>query len=339
MRTAVLSFALTFLFAPGALSAQLGGVGEELQIVLSPERPRAESVVMLEAESFGANLDSAKIGWSLNGEPALQGIGEKRFSVRLGALGTATAISVTAETRDGRQLTKEVVIRPANVELLFESSGYTPPFYRGKALMPFQGSALIAALPAFVNGRGDRLSPKELIYTWKEDGNIIGDSSGAGRSLFVIASRVPIRSKAVSVEVASGDGALMATAGTEITPVAPRLLLFEDHPLYGIAFHRALRGETPLSKDEMRVSAIPFYFEVPARDSRRVTYSWSLNFAPLSNERKPDVVLRRTSDRGGRATLSLEAQYDEEKSFQAARASVGIIMEERSLRTLLHTDS
>jgi hypothetical protein len=331
MRKAVLiaAFALALALAPAALLAQLGGVGEEVNIILSPERPRAESVVTLEAESFAADLDSSRVRWFLNKKPEREGVGEKKFSVLLGGLGTASTVSVIVETLDGRKLVKEITIRPAHVELLSESSGYTPPFYRGKSLLPFQGTAFVAALPAFVDGQGEQIPAAELIYAWKENGEVIGDSSGRGRNLFIVASRVPIRAKIVSVEVASADGALRANASVEIAPIAPQLLLFEDRPLFGIEFHRALSGTVPLVSDEMRVAAIPFYFEIPARGSPRVSYNWSLNFAPLSRERKPDVVLRRSSDEGGRATLSLEAQYDEEKSFQAARASVGFIMEKR----------
>lgn len=334
MQKTVLFFALALVFAPGVLSAQLGGggAGEALNFILAPERPRAESPVTIELESFTIDLNSARISWFINKRTAREGVGEKKLAVLVGALGTITTISVVAETADGRKLTGETVIRPANVDLLSEASGYTPPFYRGKALMPFEGTAFVAALPAFVDGSGARLSPSQLIYTWRENGEVIGDSSGVGRSLFVVASRIPIRPKTVSVEVASLDGTLSATASTAVSPVEPRLILFEDHPLYGLQFHRALRGTVPLTKDEVRVIAVPFYFETPRRSSPRISYTWVLNFAPLSGEKKPALVLRRASDDGGRSALSVEAQYDETKPFQAARAAVEFRMGQRGTK-------
>lgn len=331
MRTAGIFFALTLLFSPSLAAAQLG-VGENaLNLILNPERPRAESRVEIELESFTVDLNSSRISWFLNKKSEREGVGEKHLVVTLGPLGTVTTISVVVETIDGRKLTGETVIRPANVDLLSEASGYTPPFYRGKSLMPFEGTLFVAALPAFVDGSNARLSPSQLIYTWRENGTVIGDSSGVGRSLFVVASRIPIRPKTVSVEVAAPDGTLFAAAQTEIAPVEPRLLLYEDHPLYGIQFHRALRGAIPLQKDEMRVVSVPFYFEAPKRDSSRISYVWSLNFKPLSGERKPTIVLRRTSAEGGKASLSAEAQYDETKPFQAARAGVELLMERREI--------
>lgn len=317
-----------FLLTPLFASAQLGG-GEELVVTLTPERPGALQTVTVEVESSVADLSRSTIRWLINGKLARESFDAKRFTLRTGALGSVTNLSITAETLDGRVFNKDLTIRPAEVTLLWQTSSYTPPFYRGKALFPFQGTVTVAAVPFFVNERGERFDADTLVYTWKEDGKVIGDASGYGNSLFAFRGTVPMREKVISVEVATQDDALLAAAETVIPPVAPRLLLYENHPLYGIRFNRALASPFSLEGDEVRLSAVPFFFETPVRAGRAVLYEWSANYGTLPNEKKPDITLRRTTGRGGEATVSLSARH-EKQSFQGDDAQLTISFGERS---------
>ncbi len=328
MKKSGLYITLALFAFPFLASSQLGGVGEEISIISTPPHPRAGSAVTLTIESSSADINSSAIVWTVNGEVAKQGVGAKLFSFGTGGLGSVLVIKASVQTQDSRVLEKEVTLRPADVELLWQTNAYTPPFYRGKALFPYQGTALIAAVPSFVDESGKRMKNSELIYTWSEDGKIDGDSSGYGKNLYAIQGTVPIRAKAVSVEVRTPDDALVASSEVEISPVGPKLLLYENHPLYGILFGRILGGTTSLTGEEIKISAVPFYFETPSR-SRILSYAWSLNFSPLPSETKSDIVLRRASEQGGRASLSLEVQNADPKTFQAGRSTVDILMGEQ----------
>lgn len=322
-----------FLTAPLLSSAQFGG-GDELAVTLTPERPGAFQTVTVEVESYIADLSRSSMRWLINGNVVREGIGEKRFTFRTGALGTVTTLGITAETLDGRIFNKDLAIRPAEVTLLWQTSSYTPPFYRGKALFPFQGTVTVAALPFFVSETGERFDARELVYTWKEDGTVIGDASGYGNALFAFRGAVPMREKTISVEVATADEKLLAAAEIIVPPVAPRLLLYENHPLYGIRFNRALVSPFSLAGEEVRLSAIPFFFEIPNRASRSIAYDWSANFAALPNEKNPDITLRRVSGRGGEATVSLEARH-EKQSFQGDDAQLTISFGEKPFGTAI----
>lgn len=307
-------FLCFFLLAPLAAAAQLGG-GDELVVSLTPERPGAFTSVAVEAESYVADLSRSSVRWILNGEVALEGVGEKRFTFRTGALGSVARLGITAETRDGRVFNKDLIIRPAEVTLLWQAYSYTPPFYKGKALFPFQGTVAVAAIPFFVTESGEKMDARELVYTWEEDGKVVGSASGYGNSLFAFVGGVPMREKTVSVEVGSEDNTLLASAEIVIQPVAPRLLLFENHPRYGILFNKALTNSFALQGDEVRLSAVPFFFEAARRADAALEYLWQANFSPLQGEKAPDIALRRVSGRAGDATVSLEARRAE-RSFQ-----------------------
>ncbi|MDO8564597.1 MAG: hypothetical protein Q7R88_01230 [bacterium] len=325
---------LVFLFVlPLSLSAQTLGGQDALVVSLSPERPGAEQIVSVDVESYAVDIQSAVIGYTINGVLKKRGVGEKHFLFQTGKAGSVTTLTVIAQMPDGRILSKEFKIRPADVLLLWQSSSYTPPFYKGKALFPFQGSVTVAAIPLFVNAEGKRLAERELVYTWEEDGKVIGDSSGFGKSLFVFQGAVPMREKTVSVEVETIDHALLAAAEITIPPVAPHILLYENHPLFGIRFEQALTRELVLNGDEVRLSAIPFFFEAADRGTAALRYDWKLNYQTLSSETRSDIVLRRNSGDGGTAFIGLTAQHTT-KTFQADDASLSVSFKEREFSSL-----
>ena len=116
----------------------------------------------------------------------------------------------------------------------------------------------------------------------------------------------------------------MAEASVDIVPVAPRLLFYEEHPLYGI-LPKALIGSFFMWGDETHIGVFPFYFETDARASAQISYGWEVNYQPVSNERGPSITLRRATYAGGKSNLFLEAKSaDEEKLFQAAEERLTI---------------
>ena len=150
-------------------------------------------------------------------------------------------------------------------------------------------------------------------------------------SVFLTQSRLPIRATEVSVFVVSPDKTLAAEKSETIAPVPPRLLLYENHPLYGLRFEKVLNGAFALQGDETRISAVPFFFETKTRSARSpLSFTWSLNFASLEREKTSELTLRRSSSRGGRAELAVEARNEEPKSFQTARAAMNITMGENN---------
>ncbi|OHA36399.1 MAG: hypothetical protein A2W65_02770 [Candidatus Taylorbacteria bacterium RIFCSPLOWO2_02_50_13] len=314
--------ALTVLEAP-ALFAQTETAGTELTMAISPEFPRPGDPITVSVESYNIDLNRADVRWFINGKLVQSGVGGKSIVTRAGRAGELMEIRVVALGENGVIYSANISLRPAEVNLLWQAESYTPPFYKGKALMPYQGTVLVAAVPSFSRGNSV-MSSESLIYTWKEGDEVIGDSSGKGKSLFVFRGDVPIRPKTISVLVESPDHTMMAEASVDIVPVAPRLLFYEVHPLYGI-LPKALIGSFFMWGDETHIGVFPFYFETDARASAQISYGWEVNYQPVSNERGPSITLRRATYAGGKSNLFLEAKSaDEEKLFQAAEERLTI---------------
>lgn len=320
---------LGIVVAPLFVWAQGLGIVEELVVTITPERPGANERVEVSVESYTADISGARISFFINDTLRVREVGQKNFTFVTGPSGTPTKFAVVVETLDGRLLQKEFTLKPADVTLLWQANGYTPPFYKGKGLFPFQGTVVVAAIPSFLNTDGSSIPAESLVYTWKEDGKVIGDASGYGQSTFFFKGGVPMRTKVISVEVNTTDNTMLASAFTEIEPVRPRIILYENNPIYGIQFLRPLRSPLALDDIEVRLSAIPFFFEAGRRADPLLSYSWQANYNPLPAEKKPDIILRRTSEEGGSANVSLSVQHSE-NDFEASRASLEITFEQRA---------
>ncbi len=326
-----LCVAFVLVGMPSVLSAQFsGGTGTELTMAKTPEHPRPGDSVSVSVESYNIDLNRSEVHWFVNDVPLKTGLGIKNVTVPSGRNGETTTVRVVAIGEDGRTYSSKVIIRPAEVNLLWQAQSYTPPFYKGKALMPYQGTVLVAAVPSFSRGTSV-MSAESLIYTWKEGDDVIGDSSGKGRSLFVFRGSIPMRPKTISVTVESPDHTMVAEALVNVVPVAPRLLFYEEHPRYGLLTSKALSGRFHLEEDEVRISALPYYFEINSMLDKAISYDWQANYNPITTERTPSVALRRQSEKAGRTDLFLEAKStDEQKTFQVAEERLSIEFPEKS---------
>jgi hypothetical protein len=318
---------LLLFLAPFAASAQFSGVGEPLQMTLEPERPAPHDTVEITLQSFMTDLSTAEIVWVVNDRVVSSG-NERRMSVNAGPAGGSVKVIVRVRAADGATYSKELRLRPAEVTLLWQSEGYAPPFYRGKALAPFEGRVTVVALPLFTRENGAVVNPQELIYSWSENDEPVAELSGVGKNSFVFRGRVPIRPVDVSVVVTSKDKTLVAEARDSLYTEPPALLFYENHPRYGIRFNRAVRSRVILEEDELKLSAVPFFFETETRDGGTVRYEWALNFVTRPMEAASSITLRRDTDAGGESAVSLTAQ-EAEHLFQAGRAETTVTFPQR----------
>lgn len=314
---------VSLLFIPLLAAGETLDVGNSLNLNLTPEIPKANELVNARLESYATNLDRSEIVWILNGKEEERGTGKTKFSFMTGALGSETTLSVSVKTLDGSFLNRVLHIRPALVSLVWQAYSYTPPFYRGKTLLPIEGTASLIALPSFITASGERIPPEEIIYTWRENDRVSGDGSGYGKFSFPVKSRIPIRPITVSVEAAAPEAGLVATAETTISPVAPQMLLYEERPLAGVSIRAALPQTFAFDGDEMRITAMPYFFETPSRAST-LTYAWSVNNSP-SRETGSSITLRRSSTDNGRAQLALSITSPK-SIFQAAEALATVLI-------------
>jgi hypothetical protein len=235
-----------------------------------------------------------------------RGVGEKDFQFTTGKLGTASRISVSSSA-----FSSTLTVVPTELDIIWQTTGYTPPLYKGKALHAFQSPIDFIAVPTFVGANGAVADPKTLVYTWTRNGTVIGGASGYGKNVFSTNSGVLARPLSIEVKVATPDSSQQATRAVTVSGTRPEIIFYENHPLYGMLYNKALPEKFTLASKEVSVVATPYFFAVGQKDNSALSYSWQMNNQSIPNQEKPyALVLRRPeTNEAGTANVSLTLQH------------------------------
>lgn len=275
----MLMLALSLLSLPTAY-AQFSLMGTDVRIVADPMLPAPHSDVHLTAESSLIDLTGASITWVVDGKTVESGVGEKEIVVVVAGSGEETRVSVRV-TAVGESANASLSLIPASVDLLFDSTSYAPPFYRGRTL-PSPGTALrLVAIP-HVSSKSGAIAGSELTYTWRQDGEVLGSMSGRGKSSVTIPAPPLFGASDVSVEVRTTDGSYGARMSVRIPSIDPQITLYQNHPLSGIAYFRALRDRDATRDLEATLTAVPYFVAAFDAADPRLHYAWSINGRPLT---------------------------------------------------------
>lgn len=326
MKYLALTIFASMLFVANMANAQtlqpLGGQTSNLAVRVSPQNPGPNQSVRINIESYATDLDRAEISWFLNNKPTEKNAGQKSFSFRTSQPGSLSSVLIVVRTPDGEVLQHVINIRPATVDLLWEAESYTPPFYRGKALYPYQGTVRVVAVPNIVTENGGTLNPKNLVYNWKVDGNPVTSVSGYGKNFISFIGSIPLKPTTVSVEVSSMDQTYVAEGKTVLSPVQPGVVFYEDDPLAGILYNKALTRNVPLANEEIKIAAIPYFVGVSKRDADNLKYDWQINNQSiLDSSDQSSLAFRQEKGTAGSSAISLQVS-NSAKIFQFAQNSL-----------------
>ena len=278
-----------------------------VELKISPENPTGGSAINLEISSYAINLDTAKITWFVDGVNKKDGVGIKSFSTQTKDTGQSTIIKVVVTTVDGisSEVSKEII--PAGVDLVIEPTSYVPAFYKSKPLFINEGSARVVAIPNIVVA-GKKMDSKNLIFKWKKDGTYLIQDSGMGKNFVVVDGSVPIRDINVGVEVFDSSGNTLAQNSITITINKPAVIFYENSPLYGILYNTAIVNDYYLGlKQELKIIAKPFYFDVTDDTGADLSYDWSINGSPVTIAGRTNELLlkQNTTNLKGSASVTL----------------------------------
>jgi hypothetical protein len=316
--------------APQTLFAQtfegLGTQSNALSVSVSPKRPGPNQPVTVTIESFSLDLNRSEISWFLNGKIQTENIGQKTFSFKTGGPGSISNILIVVKTREGTVTEQSLNIRPATVDLIWEAVSYTPPFYKGKALYPFQGTVKVVAIPNIVTQNGGLLDAKNLVYTWKVDGHPATDVSGYGKNFIFFNGGIPLKPTSVTVEVASLDQTYAAEGSTKFSPVQPQVIFYEDSPLLGTLYGKAMSKNTTLQNEEIKITAVPYFAGTRNKEDGNLEYEWQMNnqIVQMFGNKSSLAFRQEKGEVGmGMATVSLVVS-NPKKIFQSAMAGLSL---------------
>lgn len=263
---------------------------------MTPQYPSPGQTVTLTAVNYSSGADTATYIWSVNNAIVLQGIGAKTLTLSAGAAGSSQAISLLVVQNGAAEGAASAVIRPADVDMVWEGETSVPPFYTGRPLPNGQSALTVMAVPHIRTSSGE-VPQNSLVYTWKVNGAPLGSQSGYARSSVVISPPSFNQAFTVSVHAQTPDGTGAADGATTIQPETPSALVYESAPLLGVLFNETVSGTVPFPGDELSFAAFPLF----SGDLAALTSAWTLDGGAFSvDPSKPlDVTFRKTGSVSG----------------------------------------
>jgi hypothetical protein len=162
------------VIANAQLQTPIDGVTIETDITY----PRPGQEVEVYVESYSFDLNSSSIIWTVGGKTQGQGIGLTKIIVVAPKLGQKLPVIVRIKGADGREVQKSITLQTSSVDIIWESLGYVPPFYKGKTAFSYQNSIKVIAIPHLSSNGVSEVDPKTLVYSWKLGGKYINNGQG-----------------------------------------------------------------------------------------------------------------------------------------------------------------
>ena len=277
-----------------------------INISVSPSNPSAGDSVTLIVSSDLVDLNSAKIVWYIDGV-ARKDTFSKSISIKTKSGGQKTTVRVLVETSDGVIKEVSTEISPTGVDLVIEPMSYTLPFYKGKPLFTRESLVKIVALPD-ITVSGTKLLAKDLNFRWSKDDYVLGSNSGKGKNSIVINSTIPVRDINVNVQISDVLGNILAEKSKRIVLNDPKILFYENNPLYGVLYNKAVSNIYSLGeREELKVVAKPFSFDFLKDVYKEIGFSWYVNDNLVEPSGKiNEVTLRRAAAGKGITSVSLD---------------------------------
>lgn len=282
------------------LSAFAQAAPDPFSLSVNPTYPAPYSQALITPVSSLLDLASETFAVSVNGTELYRGNAQP-VAVALGAAGSVASVRATL-TGGGASYTQTLSLVPEDVALVAEPAASAPPLYAGKPLVPLSGTTRVVAVADLRSRSGTQIPPGTLSYSWTVDGSVISSSSGIGKESIIVPTPLQYRESDVSVVVTSPDGTLVGGASVALASQAPTLRLYENDPLLGILFDRALAGSQTIAGTEESLYASAFSFPL---ENGGPALEWFLNGTPAAAG--PLVTLRPTGQGAGSAALSLSA--------------------------------
>jgi hypothetical protein len=277
-----------------------------LSISANPANPSPGDQVIVSLQSYSLDLNRATITWSVDDIVKKTDLGMKNYSLQAGPAGRPVRVKARIELGE-TLIDKELIFIPAGVDLIFEAVAYTPPFYKGKVMNTNQGTVVVVAFPEMFNTVGTKYSTKDLIYNWKKDGIVIQEVSGVGKNYLTFSGTIPVRDAEIEVSVSSLDQSVTANQVVSITADSPKIIFYENSPIYGIMMNKAIKNSVQLLSDEFSVIAVPFFFSTGYAGTPDLKYAWTLNNRSVENQDpKNSFTVRQETPGAGTANIGLK---------------------------------
>jgi len=302
------------------------GVQEQISFSVRPSVPRPNQLVTANITSYSSDLNRLQISWYLNGVLIKKEIGATKQEFQVGDIGQQTKLKIVILKSDGTTLEKNYSFRPAEVDLIYESQTFTPPFYEGSAYYSKQASIKVSAMPQVLDKNGNYVNPNNISYSWYLDGSLIKDSSGYSKQTFSYTGPLLSKNFRVGVDISTIEDGSVANETISIIPKEPMVLFYEKSQTLGTLYNKIVTGDFNLTSAEIEFETVPFAFNKKSIFNQTVIYDWKLNGSKISSPNQNSLVFRNDSNSSGQATIGVN--ISNETMLQKANNSFRLIFGE-----------
>ncbi len=310
-----LSLSLSFSFVHADVTAS---------IKLTPINPAPKSSVTLTLESYSFDVNTAMITWKIEGGVVLEGMGEKKLTIKTGDVGNTTRVNVLAKTADGNSIEQKISITPSSIVLLYEApKSYVPRFYEGRSLPSVGALVRVSALPQ-ISDTGAPLPPSSLSFTWYLNDSVMKSMSGLGKQTASV--RLDYLKDKNTIKVVARSP--LGNTGTKTITVyshAIMPLLYLHDPLFGPNLKKII-GKRFETIQDFSLALEPFY--VSQRDPKDPSYSWFIDGLPSTPIGGRVLEMRPKENSYGTKMLTIKVSGPD-KRIQNAETKLEILFDTR----------
>ncbi|MES2471029.1 MAG: hypothetical protein V4526_02245 [Patescibacteria group bacterium] len=300
-------FTLSLIGVPIA-HAQIPSL-DPVVIEMDPIHPSPGGTVNVKITSFSTDLNRATISWFNDGKTVASGVGITSVKIIAPAAGKSSVVIAAVTTTEGSEIKKVITITPTEVNIMWESDGYTPPFYKGKANYAHQSYIKFIALPNFFDGNGNLIPASNLIYKWRRDYQVLGNQSGYGKQYVILPGNSTGDVVHVGVEVSTKDNKMVGEAYIIIDSTDPSVVLYKESPLYGVMYNNAIGENFSLTEKDTRIKAVPYSFSFTDKQAGNLQYTWLVNNIERQDLASSDAIdLTRNEEQEGYSSLLLRVR-------------------------------
>lgn len=287
------------------------GIDEQLTITQNPQIPRPGDTVSVQLTSYVTDLNRSTITWTLDGRNVSSGVGITRFEFQAPAGGSSSRLVVTINKNGGGTISRTIVVSPADVDLIYEANTYVHPFYKGKKLFTSESSLTFIAIPNFVSSNGATIKAENLSYIWRVNGSVQQSVSGYGRNKFLTRGSLIERPMQISVEVTAPNSTLQASQSINVQSTKPEMTLYENNPLLGVMYDKAIQGTFVLERPQVDFEGIPYFFSGSYKDDPNFDFNWYINGTDVASKAPNEnyMVLRNDQNQEGTALISVSTSH------------------------------
>jgi hypothetical protein len=319
-RILILIFALTFAF-----SVQAEIRNTDISLDIFPENPSPNQNINATLNSYSIDLNKADIIWSVNSKIIKEAVGGKTFSFNAEALGSSTLLEAHIRTSDGQNILKNMTISPTELDLLWEAyDSYTPPFYKGKAMVSEEGTFKVVAMPNMNTERG-KTTVGNLSYDWILDNTPQQIESGWGKNYLLVKNSYLDNGNTAEVAVSDAFSSANTSGLINLKTSKPKIIFYKNNPRQGTIYEQAINDTYNMSESGAILVAEPYFFSIKNINSKEFEFNWFLNNTQTQTQNPKNFLSIRPTN-GQKGSAKIKVNINNSKTlFQSLEKELNII--------------